>query len=114
MLPGESAGDTTLLLSLTPDLAYELNQMWSAYAAAKDDSAVEHAQDWCSYLNSVCKRIDRTILFPRPKLTHNVWLPWHCLLEKYYPRKLGVAQDRGHHPKSRDPGSDVCRELTKE
>jgi hypothetical protein len=112
MMPGGAASDASLLLSLSPNLAYELNQMWSAYAAAEDDPAVKYAQQWCSYLKSVCKHIDRRILIRPPNLTNTVWLPWHCLLEKYYPRKPGVAEDQGHHPTDdHDPGSHACAGL---
>jgi hypothetical protein len=31
------------MLSLKPELAYDLHQMWSAHAAAKDNQAVELA-----------------------------------------------------------------------
>jgi hypothetical protein len=53
MMSGTSGGDPSTILSLSRDLAYELQQMWSAHAAAKDNQAVELAQDWCSYLKSV-------------------------------------------------------------
>jgi hypothetical protein len=114
MMPGESGGDASSMLSLNPNLAYELNQMWSAHAAAKDDQAVELAQDWCSYLRSVCDRLDRLLYFWRrtPGLTATVWLSWHCLLEQYYPRSRGDHTDHGHHPTAHDPGPmrDACTE----
>jgi hypothetical protein len=115
MLPGgDSGGDATSMLSLNPDLAYELHQMWSAHAAAKDNHAVELAEAWCSYLRSVSKRLDRRMYLWRrkPGLTATVWLSWHCLLEQYYPRSHGDPTDRGHHPTSRDPGPkyDACAE----
>jgi ABC-type nickel/cobalt efflux system permease component RcnA len=112
MLPGESGGDASSMLSLNPKLAYELNQMWSADAAAKDNQAVGLAQDWCSYLKSVSERLDRWMYFGRrrPGLTNTVWLSWHCLLEQYYPRKPGDHTDHGHHPTAHDPGPmcDAC------
>jgi hypothetical protein len=113
IMPGASGGDASSMLSLNPKLAYELNQMWSAYAAAKEDQAVGLAQDWCSYLKSVSERLDRRLFFWRrtPALASTVWLSWHCLLEQYYPRSLD-AHPSGHHPTAHDPGPmhDVCAE----
>jgi hypothetical protein len=112
LMPGQSSGDPSSMLSLKPELAYDLHQMWSAHAAAKDNQAVELAQDWCSYLRSVSERLDRRMYLWRrtPGLTPTVWLSWHCLLEQYYPRTTGDPTHRGHHPTADDPGPmhDAC------
>jgi hypothetical protein len=112
MMGGDSGSDPAWVLSLDQDLAYGLNQMWNAHTAAKTDPSVDLAQDWCSYLREVARRLDRRLLLARrrPGLEGTVWLSWHCLLEACYPRRPHDHTDHGHHPTSHDPGpmAEAC------
>jgi hypothetical protein len=89
----DPVSNTEFLLSLHPDLTYNLSQMWDAFAEAVDDQKRrapldDVAREFCGYLGEVADYLDR--VRPRserqtPGLKATVWQPWHDLITTLYP-----------------------------
>lgn len=76
------------ILSLPPDIAYNLSQMWTHFekaqkAASQPDILAEHGAFWCDYLRGLCN------IFDGPRDNHlyrYVYKPWEHLMITYYPK----------------------------
>jgi hypothetical protein len=81
----QAAGDTDFLLSLNPQLAYVLSQLWISFDKGSADQAnsQEHAEQWIWYLGQTCLMVDRKR--GRRSLVEMVWRPWRNLVHLLYP-----------------------------
>jgi hypothetical protein len=83
------------VLSLKPELAYSLSQMWIAYdKAAKEAQAgkgptPQHAGQFLWYLRQTIRHLDRG---GKSDLTKKVLTPWEKIIETKYP-ETRVAAD---------------------
>jgi hypothetical protein len=78
--------NTEFVLSLNPQLAYSLSQMWIAFdegTRADEATARHHAEQWCWYLGATCRFLDRRN--PRSHLVREIWKPWCELIKRKYP-----------------------------
>jgi hypothetical protein len=102
-LIGNPTGNTEFVLSLNPDLAYSLSQLWINFGKAQEhldddggppDEATNAylADQWCWYLASTCRHLDGR--WRSSRLAAKVWQPWHDLLNGYYPQ--APESDGGH------------------
>jgi hypothetical protein len=84
--------NTAFVLSLRPELSYNLMQLWTAWekgravleqASADQNDAAVQASRWCNYLRLTCQYLDRP--HTPLQLEEAIWKRWHGLLEEYYP-----------------------------
>jgi hypothetical protein len=81
------------LLSLHPDLTYNISQMWDAFSEAVDEQKrkaplCDVAHEFCGYLGAVADYLDG--VRPRserqsPGLKETVWQQWQDLITMLYP-----------------------------
>lgn len=75
------------ILSLPPEVTYNLNQLWTHYnlatKAQTPEELAEQGASWCDYLRKLCLFLDNR------KETNGLWkkvvVPWHNLMWKYHP-----------------------------
>ena len=75
------------ILSLPPDITYNLAQLWThydkAFEAITPKDLAEHGASWCDNLRGLCSFLDER------KETKGLWKkvvePWHYLMWKYHP-----------------------------
>lgn len=79
--------NTEFILSLKPELAYNLSQMWIEFAKAERASAVgrhsqQHAEKFCWHLKRVVTHLDDK---GNINLKAEVWKPWILEVRREYP-----------------------------
>jgi hypothetical protein len=72
------------ILSLPPDLAYNMAQLWihfdKAEKATDDPALLENGEGWCDYLKSVCRFFDKR---QDGVLYWKIFKPWRSLITGY-------------------------------
>lgn len=79
--------NTEFILSLRPELSYNLSQMWIEFAKAERASAVgrpsqQHAERFCAHLKRVVNHLDQN---RKSNLKEEVWKPWILVVRREYP-----------------------------
>jgi hypothetical protein len=74
------------IISLPPEVSYNMTQLWSHYKKAQDSKTKEdianHGAYWCIYIQALCMYFDgKTGSYYKKKLC----LPWKSLLLEYHP-----------------------------
>lgn len=74
------------ILSLPPDVVYNLAQLWAhfdkAAASQANESIAEHGASWCDYLRGLCWFFDRR---KSGNFRRCVYEPWEQLILAYHP-----------------------------
>jgi hypothetical protein len=77
------------ILSLPPDIAYNLSQLWAHFdkvtdpkASVTNDDLAKHGAFWCDYLRETCMFFDRR---RGRNFQGRVYLPWVRLVLEYHP-----------------------------
>jgi hypothetical protein len=113
-LIGNPTGNAEFVLSLNPQLTYNLAQLWINFTKAREHlengPAAEAtnaylADQWCWYLASTCQHLDRRRW--SSQLTAKVSQPWHVLLAAYYPEALDGSGGHRHLPALPDQSQPV-------
>ena len=84
---GHPVENTDFVLSLEPELSYNLSQMWIAYAKAQRATAANqrsqpHAEQFCWYLKQTANYLDQK---RKCNLVKTVAEPWAALVRQEYP-----------------------------
>jgi len=81
---GKPSENRDFILSLPPDLAYNIAQLWihfdKAEKVARDSELIEHGERWCDYLRSLCEFFDKKKGGP---LYAKLCKPWQELVITY-------------------------------
>jgi hypothetical protein len=73
------------ILSLPPDVAYNVAQLWSHFKKARtgnSENLAEHGASWCDYLRGLCAYFDS---HSRSNYEESVYQPWRRLVLEYHP-----------------------------
>jgi hypothetical protein len=84
---GHPVENADFVLSLSPDLSYNLSQMWIEFAKARRGEeegapSQQNAEQFCWYLLQTAKYLDGR---GRSLLVERVWEPWKKLVKLEYP-----------------------------
>ena len=80
------------ILSLPPDFAYHMTQLWMHFEEAKKSTEAselaEHGARWCDYLKITCKLLDKR---EEGSLYNKVCVPWQQLIHSYITTPSGTS-----------------------
>jgi hypothetical protein len=84
---GHPGDNTEFILSLKPELLYNLSQMWISFEKAKSatdetPSSISHAEQFCWHLKQVATYLDQK---SGSSLVDKVWMPWTDRIREKHP-----------------------------
>jgi hypothetical protein len=81
---GNPSQNRDFILSLPPNLAYNMAQLWTQFDKAEkapgNAQLVELGNRWCDYLQIVCSLLDRR---ENGHLSKKIYKPWKALIGEY-------------------------------